>query len=349
MTTIKAAQPLLASGATVELVGAPAVPGLRFRRWRDEADLDAFVAVVNASWAADGIDIRTGPENEATEMLNLTAFQLERDFVFAERDGTVVGFARANSDTEDDGTRRHWITMMLAPSGRGIGLEDVLVDWAEGHHRELASAEDGAVARRFGVWAAELEGWWVDYAQGRGYRPVRWFTDMVRETLDDLPERSLPPGLEIRPVLDEAGMRRVLAAMDEAFRDHWGHSPQTEQDIRSVIDHPYNDPSLWAVAWAGDEVAGAVVATEMFDDNAAFGWRRGWLNTVGTRRPWRGMGVASALIVRALETIKSRGLTSAALGVDTENPSGALGLYERLGFRTDLRFLILFRPFDPPA
>jgi ribosomal protein S18 acetylase RimI-like enzyme len=45
--------------------------------------------------------------------------------------------------------------------------------------------------------------------------------------------------------------------------------------------------------------------------------------------------------------MRDRGLTSAGLGVDTENPSGALGLYERLGFHTDQRFLILYRPFEP--
>jgi ribosomal protein S18 acetylase RimI-like enzyme len=44
--------------------------------------------------------------------------------------------------------------------------------------------------------------------------------------------------------------------------------------------------------------------------------------------------------------MRARGLTSVALGVDTENLSGALGLYERLGFRTDQRFLILYRRFD---
>jgi GNAT superfamily N-acetyltransferase len=323
------------------------VPGLAFRRWRDEADSEPFAAVVNASFKADGVSIRTGAENEAAEMRHLTAFELDRDLILVERDGVVVGFVRTNVDTEDDGTRRHWTSMMLAPGGRGLGLEDVLLDWAETHHRELAEAEGGDAPRRLGVWAAEQEVWWVRFVEGRGYRPARYFTEMIRETLDELPERHLPAGLEIRPVSGEPAMRQVVVALDEAFEDHWGHHVLTEDHIRGVIDHPHTDPSLWAVAWASDEVAGAVIATEMFDDNAAFGYRRGWLDTVGTRRRWRGQGVASALIGRALANLRARGLTSAALGVDTANPSGALGLYERLGFHTDQRFLVLFRALDP--
>jgi ribosomal protein S18 acetylase RimI-like enzyme len=343
----EAARPLRASGLTVELPGAPEIPGLIIRRWRDESDLIGWAGVVNGSWSADGVVIRTGPASEGNEMRNLTGFELERDLLLVERGGEIVGFVRTNVDTEDDGTRRHWTSMMLAPGGRGIGLDDVLVDWAEANHRALAAAEGGTATRRLGVWAAEQETWWVEHAVRRGYRPARWFTEMVRDSLEDLPVCPLPDGIEVRPVQDEADQRRVLDALDEAFIDHWGHHIQTEEDVRSVLEHPYTDPTLWTVGWAGGEVAAAVVATELFDDNAAFGWRRGWLDTIGTRRPWRRQGLASALIVRSLATLRDRGLTSAGLGVDTANPSGALGLYERLGFRTDQRFMVLQRPLEP--
>jgi ribosomal protein S18 acetylase RimI-like enzyme len=43
--------------------------------------------------------------------------------------------------------------------------------------------------------------------------------------------------------------------------------------------------------------------------------------------------VASALIVRALHGLRDRGIAEAALGVDAQNPTGALRLYEGLGFR----------------
>jgi GNAT superfamily N-acetyltransferase len=264
--------------------------------------------------------------------------------VLVERDGDLVAFGRASADTEDDGTRRHWVAVMLAPPVRGIGLEAALLDWAEARHRAVASAEPSR-PRRFGAWAAERETWWVEFLDARGYRPARWFTDMIRDSLDDVMELPLPPGLETRPVRADE-LRTIIAADDEAFVDHWGHAALTEDDVVGIIEHPYTDPSLWSVAWDGDEVAALVMGSIMVDENEAFGWRRGWIGSVGTRRPWRKRGLASALISRTLARFRERGMDSAGLGVDTENPSGALGLYERLGFRVDERFLILHRPFE---
>jgi mycothiol synthase len=344
ITTDAAPSSLVGSGAAIVLPGTQPGADLRFRRWGDASDLDAYVALVNGSWQVDGVEIRTGAANEANDLTHLTDFDLERDLVLVERAGHLVAFARVNIETEDDGTRRHWSSIMCAPDARGSGLETTLLDWAEARHRERAAAEPPA-QRRFGVWAAEREAWWVSFLESRGYRPARWFTDMVRATLDDLPDRPLPEGLQIRPVRPEH-IRTILAAEDEAFRDHWGHHPMSEEDIVGLLEHPHTDPSLWAVAWDGDEVAALVSGAILHDDNAAFGLRRGWLGAVATRRPWRNRGLASALIVRAMDQMRARGLTSVALGVDTENLSGALGLYERLGFRTDQRFLILYRPFD---
>jgi mycothiol synthase len=54
---------------------------------------------------------------------------------------------------------------------------------------------------------------------------------------------------------------------------------------------------------------------------------------VSVRRAWRGRGVASALIVASLHALRERGMAIASLGVDGENLTGALRLYEQLGFR----------------
>ncbi len=67
-------------------------------------------------------------------------------------------------------------------------------------------------------------------------------------------------------------------------------------------------------------------------ENERFGRRRGWIDSVSVRRPWRRRGVARALLVRGLATLRDRGLDEAVLGVDADNPTGALGLYESVGF-----------------
>ena len=64
---------------------------------------------------------------------------------------------------------------------------------------------------------------------------------------------------------------------------------------------------------------------------------RAWLERVSVRRRWRRRGVARALIAAAMRATRERGLSTAALGVDTQNPTGALGLYEALGFTVHKR------------
>jgi ribosomal protein S18 acetylase RimI-like enzyme len=82
------------------------------------------------------------------------------------------------------------------------------------------------------------------------------------------------------------------------------------------------------------------------EENSRLGVRRGWCENISTRAAWRGKGVASALICRALHTLAGRGMTEAALGVDAMNETGALRLYETMGFRAVFREVEWRRPLD---
>jgi mycothiol synthase len=72
----------------------------------------------------------------------------------------------------------------------------------------------------------------------------------------------------------------------------------------------------------------------------------GWLEHVSVRRAWRGRGVASALIVASLYALRERGMTIASLGVDGENLTGALRLYEQLGFRRHKTWITHRKPLS---
>lgn len=194
------------------------------------------------------------------------------------------------------------------------------------------------------------------YAEGRpggrlmrhaGYEIVRWFFDMVRPSLDELPSElpPLPDGLELRPATPDQ-YSTIWRANREAFRDHWGGSDESEAAMRRFLESPEMDPSLWLVAWDGDEVAGGVINAIYGAQNDALGVRRGWLDSVFTRRRWRNRGLARTLIARSLNLLAERGMTSAALGVDADNPTGALGLYERAGFGVHDRFVAWRKPMN---
>ena len=163
-----------------------------------------------------------------------------------------------------------------------------------------------------------------------------------------LPVHPLPAGIEIRPVTPETE-RAIFVADNEAFEDHWGHREQGEGDFIARFRGPDVDTRLWRVAWDGDEVAGAVMNAIFRGENETLGVQRGWLDHVSVRRPWRGKGLAKALCAASFQALRDEGMTEAWLGVDGSNPTGALQLYEGLGFGVARRWQAFGRPLDRPA
>jgi GNAT superfamily N-acetyltransferase len=135
--------------------------------------------------------------------------------------------------------------------------------------------------------------------------------------------------------------------MDEAMQDHPGWTHYEDEHLLAAQDHPlFGQMDVWQVAWDGDEVVGGVLGWIDAELNEELGVKRGFTEGIFTRRPWRGRGVAGALIVRNLRLLRERGMTEAALGVDAENPSGALRLYERFGFREHDRSALMRKPVE---
>ncbi len=155
----------------------------------------------------------------------------------------------------------------------------------------------------------------------------------------------MPDGLEVRPVQPEHH-RAVFEAENEAFRDHWGHHEMGEEAFRQTFDQDENDTGLWVVAWDGNDVAGVVETWIWPTENERLGVRRGWLERISVRRPWRRRGLGRALTAAALRKVRDAGMDEAMLGVDAQNPTGALGLYERLGFTVFRRSTAYGRPLE---
>jgi ribosomal protein S18 acetylase RimI-like enzyme len=181
-----------------------------------------------------------------------------------------------------------------------------------------------------------------------GYVAIRYGFEMVRPITGSLPEHALPDGLEMRPVTEDQ-YRAIFDADNEAFEDHWGNRAPEEAGFQAHFYGPESEPQIWCVAWDGAEVAGVVMNAIFTEENEALGIRRGWLEHVSVRRPWRGKGVAKALCAASFRVLRDRGMTEAWLGVDGSNPTGALQLYEGLGFTARRRWMAYGRPLDRPA
>jgi mycothiol synthase len=227
-------------------------------------------------------------------------------------DREPVGFA---ASMERDGEIDCWAA--VHPEFTGRGLATAL----------LAKVEERA--RRNGSRKVKA-GMFAENAPARtlfeelGFREARRYYHM-RIVFDRPPEvAALPEGIEL------AGFRRedaraFHAAVGEAFQEEWGFVPLPfEEWVRTRIDAPDTDLSLWFVARDGDEIAGFARCDPKKEGG-------GWIGMLGVRRPWRKRGLGLALLQHAFAEFHRRGEPHVGLGVDADNPTGATRLYEKAG------------------
>lgn len=310
----------------------PHVDGISFRPFGRPGDYQHVADLVVAEARANGETdaVMTADEVEIA-FRNTENLHLSEDFRFVEVDGNPIAYVTTRWWDEVDGPRIYRHMCKVVPEWRGRGVGTAMLAWAQAHLADRAATHDSAVPKVFRTDVDEGSPGGAALLEGDGYIAIQHGARLLRPNLDDIPEKELPEGLEIRPVTEDQ-LRTIYEADIEAFRDHWGFTEPTEKDWQAFLDFPYRDESLWKVAWDGDRVAGQVRSFINEVENREIGRKRGWTEFISTAREWRGKGVATALICAGLRELAARGMEEACLGVHVENPHGAYRLYQSLGF-----------------
>jgi mycothiol synthase len=286
------------------------------------SDLEAVTQLIYDACAADGDTAVAVTPDELKHEWETPGFDLERDAVLVEsEDRRIVGFeefnnAHAHAILQTDG--------YVHPAFKGRGIGTALLRTIEARACEEMSLAEPDVRVSLRSLFDNHDPASHDLHRNEGYQPLRyhWRMEIV---LDGPPrEPKFPDGIELRPFIRGEHDIAVWQAQNEAWRDHWGSHDVTLDDWKhSRFADPEFDPSLWAIAWDGTEVAG-------FSLNR-YRMGIGWIRTLGVRRPWRKRGLGEALLVHSFREFQKRGTDTIGLGVDAQNPTGATRLYQKVG------------------
>jgi len=300
---------------------------LRLTRW---ADVEAVAQLMYDVCEADGdVTVATTPE-ELNSQWHSEGFNPEADTCVVEtKDGHIIGYGEFAN--EKDHAHLGSDIYVHHQCEREVVLA-ALINFVDERAREemKLAAPDLRVFIRSTMDGKDAAA--KKLHETAGYVAVRFNWRMEIKLEKAPPEPNWPMGIELRPFDREAHGQLVWQADNEAFRDHWGSHDSTFEDwSRRKFNRSDFDPTLWVVAWDGDQIAG-------FSQNR-YRMGIGWVGTLGVRRPWRKKGLGMALLQHSFGEFYQRGMRTIGLGVDASNPTGATRLYRGAGMVVASEFI----------
>ena len=233
----------------------------------------------------------------------------------------------------------------IVPECRGEGIGTELIGWLIERGLEVAAAGEPGTPGWLELFASEHDVDRESLFAALGFTPLRYYFQMRRPLAPDLPSPDGAAGFTLVPYdfgLDDA----VRRAHNEAFRDHFASTEFDAETWQFLVTDRHFRADASFVVLDGDEVVGYALNSIYPDEWEALGYSEGWTHQLGVRRPWRGRGIAKALLGATAGAFAREGLGYATLDVDAENPTGALALYEGSGYTRARTRVAWSRPVD---
>jgi mycothiol synthase len=260
-----------------------------------------------------------GTLETATEIEGWFGLPRLETVVAHDRGGMLVGYADMQAASDD--YEKFALDFRVHPE-RPEAFAPLL---AELERRAVAVAAPGASLRAYVPGAEERL---ATALRRSGYETIRHSFVMEIE-LDAPPDAPFPDGYALRS-FRPGDEQAVHAAHMESFADHWGFEPTPYDEWATAnLERDDFDPSLWLLAEREGETAGIVLCRLLDDTRGPIGW----VNVLGVTPRHRRAGLGGALLRASFRELLGRGRTRIGLGVDGENTTNAVKLYEDAGMR----------------
>jgi mycothiol synthase len=311
----------------------PALPEGFTSRPLTAGDGAAVAALVAASEQVD--DTGEYPDAEdLTEWWTGWDMDFGRDGVaVSDGSGLVVAFATALAPRNFRGTFTVHLEGRVRPDHRRKGIGRALLEWQLARGAEIHAERHPEAPGRLTVPVTEAMASLEALVTDAGLTAERWYRHM-RRPLTDLPGPQAVPGVELVPFTWDRD-DEIRRAHNAAFTEHHGSAERDAVAWQTMFTGQRAfRPELSVLALEDGAVLGYVLAYVYEADCAATGVRETHFGQIGVVPRVRGRGLATALITAALRTGAEHGCERAGLEVDEDNVTGALRLYEKLGFAT---------------
>ncbi len=295
-------------------------------------DIDAMHSI---HAAADAIDHPTWitPRADIADTFDLSHIDHARDSIIGfGADGTPIACASSFLHATRD--EKLVVNMFghVHPQWRRRGIGTMLLPWGLARARQQLAEAGADLPAEIKLYAEAINTDKHKLAERAGFTAERWFTTMERDMADAVEHRDALDGIRVVEYTPDHALA-ALEARNDAFRDHWGSLPSTEETWRKFVDGEFLRPDLSFLALDDDDrLVAFCLASVIEDDWEALGASHSYIDLIGVVRSHRGQGLAPLVISRTLAATATAGLERAVLDVDTASQTGANTLYERLGF-----------------
>lgn len=302
------------------------------------ADANAVAELIYAVCEADGDTTVADTPEDLLHQWEEDGFTPETDaFLVETPEGEVVGFEVLSNEKDFV----HYATDgYVHPNFQKRGIGSALLQRVEVRAREMMKSANPELRVYLQSTFDGKDEPGKELHINMGYDFIRYFWRMEINLTEKPPMPEFPAGIELRPFNKEADSQLLWQADNEAFSEHWGtHDSTFEEWCFWKFERPEFDPTLWFIAWDGEQIAG-------FTQNR---YRNGigWVGTLGVLKPWRKMGLGLALLQHAFGRFYARDTKTIGLGVDASNTTGATRLYQRAGMRVASEFVTYEKELRP--
>ena len=298
---------------------------MNIRRLVMGEDEPVLVEVLNAAHK-DSSDWRAITLEEFLQTEQAPGFDFGARFV-AELDGKPAGLVMAHVEKEGE-DQKGVIRLGVVPEFRGRGVEQLLVETG-------LSDLQGRGVRTASVWVEGHRKDQRELLERLGFKPIRVFSNMAMDLTDVSHNIGENRQVLIRPLekSSEQDIELVNRLYNECFGEHFGYRPATLEETRhQILDSTFVGLKEFFFAMLDGESVGYLGVGIDEQYNLEKNVKAGEILTIGVLPAHRRRGIGTRLVLHCLETLRIRGMIIAEVGVDDNNPTGAVGLYERVGF-----------------